>query len=1092
MKEFVEEQLNALLLVDFAPGEETSGFKNVSHDGYIEGLQRYLSGFGANWVEQPRITIVQGLSDRGVDLTAEFRIAVYTAGFQVKSYNDIEDSEFSQRLWQQIGQSGSYPLDRLYIILCGDMTNRSHYQKIRGFLAGIEQGNYLNITVIAPEQAWQLYLSFNQPIDAQQVKNHISRNITRFLKAIGKTQELYTRNSLYRNLERLYIPPAEYPAIERMLQEHNIVFIAGAPHLGKTYTAVKLMYDRFLEGYQPFWLLGRITSEHIQNKPLQEAYHEAGIQDTFSLESVIRPGNVVYLEDPFGRTEMEELRFAESLFSIIELLRLLEHRSRTDIMKPKVILTSRESIFRRAVESQPELSNYVIWLRAGMDDTEQQRVSYNFKSRADLAEKYMHFYIPEWTKHSKEPLPSEIEKIEHILSYSTSLLWTPHSIQRFYQISQAASLQNEDDIQTLREYAIKAENIAGSFADEIALLPFLHQLVLVFIYLTNYGKKGQDFWLRRSSHFEQFLALVVALGHDVDQGNETWQQVISSYPSIIEQLENLSVHNPVTTLVHFAHPAYGGAVSTFLSRHPEILDAIFANIQSLLSSTSGTHLAEDLVKILSHWYQVEPSREAQVLNEYLATNDRQLLMTLADNYTLRYAFTSNIDLKTAIRRIVGHSLAQGDNNLIRQKFITTAHTARSISMDRRCEILLLGISNNPLLMGKIDYRPYDLICRYYNEVSEEARLNLHHHLQNNVNARQILGRSFGNYYDFLPQNLQQVAQDIANDESSGSFLEQKELVVGLILGFGQYNTQGENLLEVIARSNDHKIRAYLASALVLIYDQLDERLRGVWADLVRENNPHCVVAVVERIIALSTEQKQLDLLKEKGLVDFALNCTESSIPLIRAETLRILLEYRDKLSVDDVEPRINQLLQDDNEQVRGAALYWMLSNSQLQAEYPTRLQDSIADTSIYSNLSKLLFFTNARTEIPSEIRTQIEELKNTPSMYLRNALLFHVSAQAPFLSSSWNDWLQEQKSGNNREIITIVSLGEQHHANDGSRPIFEPNWLTDYENPMELIWLYPPKSYLRLSTGHQIIVKKPDELNLISHVKDKFPDYLEC
>ena len=135
MKQYIKEQLNALLNVGFASREDTASFKNIKHDPYVEKLRDWLRSYGATWADQPVIAILQGLNDRGVDLKAKFKTAEFTVGFQVKSFGDIDDKDFSAKIWQQIGQFRSYAIDYFYIILCADMTNASHYQKVRHFLA---------------------------------------------------------------------------------------------------------------------------------------------------------------------------------------------------------------------------------------------------------------------------------------------------------------------------------------------------------------------------------------------------------------------------------------------------------------------------------------------------------------------------------------------------------------------------------------------------------------------------------------------------------------------------------------------------------------------------------------------------------------------------------------------------------------------------------------------------------------------------------------------------------------------------------------------------------------------------------------------
>ena len=134
MKQYIREQLNAILDVGFASREDTAGFTEVKHDPYVEALQSWLHSYGSNWAEQPRFSTTQGLLDRGVDLKVEFKITNYIVGFQVWSYNDIKGKELKKEFWRQIGESGSYDLDDFYVILCGDMTDPSQYQKVRRFM----------------------------------------------------------------------------------------------------------------------------------------------------------------------------------------------------------------------------------------------------------------------------------------------------------------------------------------------------------------------------------------------------------------------------------------------------------------------------------------------------------------------------------------------------------------------------------------------------------------------------------------------------------------------------------------------------------------------------------------------------------------------------------------------------------------------------------------------------------------------------------------------------------------------------------------------------------------------------------------------
>jgi len=1094
MKQHIKEQLNAILDVGFAPSNDTAGFKEVKHDPYVEALQSWLHSYGSNWAEQPIIRNLQGLGDRGVDLKAEFKIAGYSVGFQVKSYGDIDDKDFSTKIWKQIGQFRSYVIDQFYIILCGDMTDQSHYQKVRGFQAFVEQGDYPEITIIPPEQAWQLYQSFSQPIDEQRVQSCLT-SLAKFLHAIGRQQELYIPNSVYSNLDRLYVPPAEYPKIKQALEINDIVVIVGAPHLGKTFTAVYLLHEYYLQGYQPYWMLGRTAGQDTQLPSLPDIYHRHSVRDSFSLQSTIEPACIVYLEDPYGRTKQEELEFvhSESRFEIGDLLHILERRSHTANKRPKVVITSREGIFRHAIQLQPEVSKYAVWLKAGRGYTEDEIVSYDFHARVEIAKKYMRLYKPLWQKVMADHPPDDARNnVGEILSWAISFLWTPHGMQRFFQAS-----QNMDwhDVNAIKTVVHESADISSSFASEIGLLPYTQQLIFVVIYLANLRKRAQTLWARPSKADDEYSALVQALGFSLDEGQDAWSQVIESYATIIEQFKGPWIPHSEVDLVRFAHPAYDDAVSKFLSNNPDVLENIFAHIRPLLQSQSGTHLAEDMVGFIHHWHQHSPSEEARVLKDYLTTNNEPLLTRLAEEYALLYPSIENETLKSAIHQIPEHPIARSDSSPVRRVFVRAAHVARSMPLDKRCEILLKGLGDNPLLMWKSAYRPYDLICRYYDKVTDEAREHLKNYLNSGSDAWRVVGRSLGNYYDCLPQHLQQAAATLATTDTLGSFLSRKEVIKGLVLGFGQFSKGAHHLIYAMSTSEDSRTRAYLAGALVPVYDQLDQKLRKKSHHLVEEDLDQCTIAAAERIIELSTKDKLANALKANGLFDFALNSADSGSAVIRAEMLGILLENRDKIPTDNVERVIDNLIHDDAIIVRAAALYWMLGSRELQTELPERFQTLVTDTSVCAKLSKLVFYTNPPNKASNNLNQEIEEIKHTDSQFLYNALVFHIAAQLPFLPSSWKEWLKQELAKGERDTEDIVNIGKWYHrVDDRVRPIFDPNWLLDYADPTQLIWYEPRKGYLimDIDKGEFVTIKRLDELTLIVNLKQEFSNYLVC
>ncbi len=86
--------------------------------------------------------------------------------------------------------------------------------------------------------------------------------------------------------------PKEYPNIIERLERSKLVFIIGDPGIGKTYTAVKLLWDYYEKGYEPIWFTGLERTERLIQRQTLENFH-------------LEKKQIIYFEDPFGRTEFD-------------------------------------------------------------------------------------------------------------------------------------------------------------------------------------------------------------------------------------------------------------------------------------------------------------------------------------------------------------------------------------------------------------------------------------------------------------------------------------------------------------------------------------------------------------------------------------------------------------------------------------------------------------------------------------------------------------------------------------------------------------------------------------------------------------------
>jgi len=111
-----------------------------------------------------------------------------------------------------------------------------------------------------------------------------------FLEKIG-----YAGSKWYGRIDEVYVPPLEYGDMKRTLGETRFLFITGTQELGKTYTAVRLMWEFYNRGYEPRWIKGGEPAERVKVRKRLE-----------NISAELKSGHIIYL-----RTLLEEQNMSE-------------------------------------------------------------------------------------------------------------------------------------------------------------------------------------------------------------------------------------------------------------------------------------------------------------------------------------------------------------------------------------------------------------------------------------------------------------------------------------------------------------------------------------------------------------------------------------------------------------------------------------------------------------------------------------------------------------------------------------------------------------------------------------------------------------
>ncbi len=189
----------------------------------------------------------------------------------------------------------------------------------------------------------------------------------RSLEVLEFIEKIGSERIEYREIEELYVKPENYEVIERILKDNNIVLIIGDAEIGKTYTAIKLLFEFFKEGYEPVYFPEERRRE----------------QWVFVRHMTELDGKAVYLEDPWGKVQFDT---AESFFRHIGDLILCAKRERC-----KIIVTSRERVFEefeKRKETAEDLRGYVGTLKVNL--------AYSEEKLSEMLRRYIEIFEPAW------------------------------------------------------------------------------------------------------------------------------------------------------------------------------------------------------------------------------------------------------------------------------------------------------------------------------------------------------------------------------------------------------------------------------------------------------------------------------------------------------------------------------------------------------------------------------------------------------------------------------------------------------------------------------------------------------------------------
>ena len=462
------------------------------------------------------------------------------------------------------------PINRKGIIkfLKSDIINpyRSYYKKKQG--EGIKE----TFVLFTPD-----FFDDLEPLDRKYCEQISYETKTFFVADVDKVQQRgrvfeflekigYAGSKWYGRIDEVYVPPLEYEDMAETLKEKRFVFITGTPEYGKTYTAVRLMWEYYNSGYEPRWI-----GEPAERDEVRETLE--------NMCAELKSRHIIYFEDHFGKKEYVRRDDLERKIGIlIDTVRQVE-----DVY---VILTSREEVFKefkKKKSSEKDLKEFEKKLNI-------KKPSYDYEKRKEILLSWAEAENCKWlgNERLKEFVLESIE--------DDKILPTPMNIRAFAK----ATFDKEEESVLKEEIKEKSKETANVFAEEIEHMTY--DKILFLSFLSIYDSLSVAFIRTTYQELVDELNLKDAWGFD---------RVLNWFKK-----DKINIGDKY---IRFSHPSYSEAL-----KHLLVEDGDFTRINKEIFSKLMLKLAEKrgdtiffLMAVADNFYELPEDVKTNILLDLL-------------------------------------------------------------------------------------------------------------------------------------------------------------------------------------------------------------------------------------------------------------------------------------------------------------------------------------------------------------------------------------------------------------------------------------------------------------------------------------------
>lgn len=369
-RRLLPESIEALLdrVRSASPARARELFRKLpGRGGFVTQLASWLEENKSSFSEPFQVLELDSVYDMGTDLLLEGTISGARVGFQVKSTGDLAKKDVTSRLKSQILDAQQRGIELIVIIFACTPTekNRNTIQYWQNYAV---DHPHPKIRCLSPEQAAGLFELFGHRIEPIVLAG---RTWPDFFQAVRKQHLIPLYLDTWPGLmpDQRFLPPNSFNSLRQAIQENRLTVLIGPPAAGKTFTAMQLLWVAFQEGRPVHWLtatdaeitegpIPRTGLDHLGKAALKSrvdrllrtlgSVPDRPPTDAIDVISrVLEPNALVYIEDPFGKSE-DEYALSLSSYDFLDFHRFVEELGRSAKREGcRILVTSREPLFLR-------------------------------------------------------------------------------------------------------------------------------------------------------------------------------------------------------------------------------------------------------------------------------------------------------------------------------------------------------------------------------------------------------------------------------------------------------------------------------------------------------------------------------------------------------------------------------------------------------------------------------------------------------------------------------------------------------------------------------------------------------------------------